>query len=251
MGKKIIFELGEKVPGTHWTVLQEAESRNGERMYKCRCVCGTVRNVSAKNLKYGKSLSCGCSIKQQKNKGWFLTKEKNNLELAGKVFGEVKVLERVSGNGTMTIWKCECMACGKIFQVVQHSLTSGFTNSCGCVHYKKVSEKCKDYMGIIDGTNVSRISSKKISRANTTGVRGVSYNKKLGKYYAYIGFKGKLYNLGFYERLEEAKAVREEAEEAVYGSFLEDYYENLKRETTEKNKEIKSTESLNRPTKKN
>ncbi|MDY4597920.1 MULTISPECIES: AP2 domain-containing protein [Clostridia] len=221
--RTIVFVPGEKVPGTHWTVLKEAESKNGERMYECQCDCGTIRNVSAKNLKYGKTLSCGCIKSQINNKGWFQKKEKNDLELTGKMFDNVKVLERISGNGTMTIWKCECMACGKIFNVVQHSLTSGGTTSCGCVHYKQSSEKCKDYLGIIDGTNVSRIASKKISKANTTGVRGVSYNKALGKYAAYIGFKNKLYNLGYYSKLEDAEAARKIAEEKMYGDFLEWY----------------------------
>ena len=77
-GKKIVFVPGERVPGTSWTVLQEAESKNGERMYKCRCDCGTIRTVNAKNLKYGKSLSCGCR-KPESNKGWFSIKEKNNI----------------------------------------------------------------------------------------------------------------------------------------------------------------------------
>lgn len=230
-GKKIVFVPGERVPGTSWTVLQEAESKNGERMYKCRCDCGTIRTVNAKNLKYGKSLSCGCR-KPESNKGWFSIKEKNNIDLTGEMFGSVKVLEKVSGKGSMAIWKCKCMACGKIFEVVQNSLTSGATKSCGCMHRKQSSEKCKDYLGIIDGTSVSQIKSKKIFSSNTTGARGVSYNKHIGKYVVYIGFKGKLQHLGCYAKLKDAISARKIAEENIYGSFLDSYNLNRCDETT-------------------
>lgn len=223
--RTIIFVPGEKVPGTRWTVIREVDRKNGERMYECRCDCGTVKNVSAKNLKYGKSLSCGCLLRENAKNSHNI-KSKNDLDLSERIFGKIKVLEKKSGYGTMSIWKCECMGCGKIFEVVQSSLTSGRTKSCGCVHYKQQSEKCKDYLGITDGTNASRIASKKVSSANTTGARGVSFNKALGKYVAYIGFKGKLYHLGSYNNLAEAKSARKMAEKEKYGNFLDWYYKN-------------------------
>lgn len=224
--RTIEFAPGEKVPGTRWTVLREVDKKNDVRMYECRCECGTVKNVNAKNLKYGKSLSCGC-LQRLKAKNSHNIDVKNDLDLSGRIFGKVKVLEKKSGYGTMSIWKCECMECGKIFEVVQSSLTSGHTKSCGCVHYKHQAKKCKDYLGITDGTNASRIASKKVSSVNTTGVRGVSFNKALEKYVAYIGFKGKLYNLGSYSNLEEAKSARKMAEENLYGIFL-DWYNSFK-----------------------
>ena len=49
--------------------------------------------------------------------------------------------------------------------------------------------------------------------------------KRLDKWHAYIMFKGKLYNLGYYATLEEAKKAREEAENRMYGEFLE-WYKN-------------------------
>jgi len=236
--RTIEFVPGEKVPGTRWTVLKEVDAKNGERMYECRCNCGTVKNVSAKNLKYGKSLSCGC-LQREKARNSHYIDAKNDLDLSGRIFGKVKVLEKKSGYGTMSIWKCECLGCGKIFEVVQSSLTSGRTESCGCVHYKHQSEKCKDYLGITDGTNASRIASRKVGSANTTSVRGVSFNKALGKYVAYIGFKGKLYNLGYYNNLSEAKSARKMAEKEKYGNFLDWYYKNY-----QETKKLKYKEDL-------
>lgn len=52
-----------------WTVIDEAESRfypgagrKGKtvRRFRCRCDCGTTRDVSGQSLTGGRSLSCGC-----------------------------------------------------------------------------------------------------------------------------------------------------------------------------------------------
>lgn len=52
--KRIEFEPEEKIYGTYWTAIEEAPSKNGERYYKCRCICGKVKEVSAKSLKIWK-----------------------------------------------------------------------------------------------------------------------------------------------------------------------------------------------------
>lgn len=47
---------------------------------------------------------------------------------------------------------------------------------------------------------------------NTSGVPGVYHNKKTGMYVAYITFKKRRFNLGSYTTLEEAKIVRQAAQ---------------------------------------
>jgi hypothetical protein len=47
-----------------WTVLEYV----GDRYWKCRCKCGTVRNVHGESLKAGTSLSCGCHRSEQSAK---------------------------------------------------------------------------------------------------------------------------------------------------------------------------------------
>ena len=53
-------------------------------------------------------------------------------------------------------------------------------------------------------------------RNNTSGVCGVSWNKARGKWLAHIKIDGRLKNLGLFDSLDEAKAVRAEAS-ARYG----------------------------------
>ena len=63
MGKRLEIKAGDEFG--KWTVLEEAEpviKSNGypERRFKCRCECGTVRNVSGSRLNTEHSSSCGC-----------------------------------------------------------------------------------------------------------------------------------------------------------------------------------------------
>ena len=61
----------------------------------------------------------------------------------------------------------------------------------------------------------------KPTSANSTGVRGVQFDKRSGRYRARLKFQGKLLNFGSYRTLEEAAAARKAAEEEYFGAFLE------------------------------
>ena len=43
-----------------WTVVSEPVRENGRLFVRCKCKCGTERNVSISRLKAGRSKSCGC-----------------------------------------------------------------------------------------------------------------------------------------------------------------------------------------------
>jgi len=58
---------------------------------------------------------------------------------------------------------------------------------------------------------------------NTTGFKGVSFNKKTNKYRALININGKLKHLGYYESVENASKAYEEKAREIHGEF---YYKN-------------------------
>lgn len=222
--KRIEFEPGEKISGTYWTVIEEAPSKNGERYYKCRCICGKVKEVNVKNLKYGKSKSCGCvAAKRLSKKYKGVVKKENDIDLTNKTFNKIKVVKRISGKGVQTIWECKCLNCGKIFNKTQHNLTSGRCVSCGCAKRENSKKNINKYLGQVEKTNLSTINSDKPGKANTSGVKGVSYRKTTNNYVAYIGFKGKLNIIGYFKTLEETAAARKQAEEELYKPILEKY----------------------------
>ena len=43
-----------------WTIIAHTPSRKRQMAWRCRCDCGTVRDVFWVNLRTGNSLSCGC-----------------------------------------------------------------------------------------------------------------------------------------------------------------------------------------------
>lgn len=224
MMKKIEFNIGEKVPGTYWTVLEKAPSKNNASYYKCKCVCGKIKDVNAKNLKYGKTKSCGCvAAKELSEKFSGAVRKENDIDLTNKVFRKIKVIKRISGKGIKTIWECECLNCGKIFNTTQRNLTAGFCISCGCANRENAKKNINKYLGLVENTNLSTINSNKPGKANTSGVKGVSYRKTTNNYVAYIGFKGKLNIIGYFKTLEEAAAARKQAEEELYKPILEKY----------------------------
>lgn len=133
------------------------------------------------------------------------------------------MVKRISGKGVQTIWECECLNCGKIFNKTQHNLASGRCVSCGCAKRENSKKNINKYLGQVEKTNLSTINSDKPGKANTSGVKGVSYRKTTNNYVAYIGFKGKLNIIGYFKTLEEAAAARKQAEEKLYKPILEKY----------------------------
>lgn len=65
----------------------------------------------------------------------------NRKDLTGKTFGFLKVIElnidemekvKKSGKRSSSLWKCKCLACGKIVTRPASAIVGGLTNSCGC-----------------------------------------------------------------------------------------------------------------------
>ena len=62
------------------------------------------------------------------------------LDLVGKTFEELTVLERdLSINKKGTYWKCLC-SCGNVKTIRGTSLTSGNTKSCGHLQKERLTE---------------------------------------------------------------------------------------------------------------
>lgn len=97
-----------------WTVIAPAESRNGVMYWLCRCDCGTVKAVSADNLKRGYSTCCGCVAPGRRSK------------LIGARFGKLTVISYSNGE-----WKCKC-DCGNTICAKSGKLLCGDITSCGC-----------------------------------------------------------------------------------------------------------------------
>lgn len=156
MGAKINL-IGQKYG--RLTVIDECKERdkNNRIMWLCECECGNQKIVRGADLRAGKILSCGCLGKEKRLEGKKKVNEekKNNPgfrnDLTGQVFGRLTVLsfdkeetitKRQEQNNMFSWWKCQC-DCGNIISVKSTLLTTGATQSCGCLQKEKASENMK------------------------------------------------------------------------------------------------------------
>ena len=95
-------------------------------MYKCLCDCGNEKVIRSKSLSGGETKSCGCITQL--------------IDLEGRRFGRLIVIKRAENKGTQTHWLCKC-DCGNEKIVNGHSLKSGGTKSCGCLHKERTSKE--------------------------------------------------------------------------------------------------------------
>ena len=114
------------------TVLEKAEKpiKNKDRSlyWKCKCECGNITIVNGRDLRQGKTKSCGCGMQEnQKNFG------KNNfIDETGNQYGRLTVLKEVPNKRGFATWLCQC-ECGNTCEIEGHLLRNGSIKSCGCL----------------------------------------------------------------------------------------------------------------------
>ena len=97
---------------------------NNKSWWKCKCDCGTVKDVGARALKTGMSASCGCLQKER-------VSEALTDDLMGKRFGYLTVIARSGSHCSSksrksnfnAVWTCKC-DCGETVNVLGFSFKS-------------------------------------------------------------------------------------------------------------------------------
>ena len=183
--------------------------KHGRALWNCICDCGNTVVTSKSQLRAGYRKSCGCLF-QPPRKDW-----------VGKRFGMLTVTAYGGKREGKHWWKCKC-DCGNEATVSQSCLQNGHTTSCGCQ-----AKFPHEYRTLVDGTCVevvrAAVERRTVFRSNTSGVRGVYWNKRNFKWTAQITFKGKTHYLGSYDTIREAEEARKRGEDRYFGEFLEDY----------------------------
>lgn len=110
------------------TVIEKSQIRKSNRItWHCKCSCGKEVDVIGNSLTAGHTKSCGHLQKQA------ASKINPALNLSGKKFGKLTVLQRDKSRGKHTYWICKC-DCGNTVSVRTNSLVTGHTKSCGCIN---------------------------------------------------------------------------------------------------------------------
>lgn len=193
-----------------------------------------------------KCIICGKEFQSNSNNSRYCSDECRNTPLyTDEINGEQYVLLTVTNafreNSTLYA-VCKC-GCGKEFV----TLAKGFSRikSCGCAQEKARKNNMKKasevYLnGCVENTSVYSIKPKKMLKNNTSGVRGVTFDKASQKWKAQIVFKGRNYYLGRYINKEDAIRARKMAEEAMFGNFLKWFQDTY----PDRWKRITNTDSL-------
>lgn len=198
----------------HLTALYRTENKRGRTCWMCRCDCGREKAVTAQDLKAGKVKSCGCHTHDH---------DHNRIDLTGRRFGILTVVEptgRRNSKGSV-YWRCIC-DCGGEAEYTEDMLVHGRYLSCGCLK-KENQKKIAGQLHRIDGTCIEILENRKYRRDNTSGFRGV-FRLKSGRYRADIGFKGKRFYIGTFDKYEDAVAARLDAEKMIHEGFIEAYH---------------------------
>ena len=106
-------------------VLHRVDSTDGNARFLARCDCGSEITVRGSSLKNGNSTSCGCNLKA--------ARARKAIDLVGKVFGRLAVVDRAGSSSQGALWNCVC-ACGTKTVVAGKVLRSGNSKSCGCAN---------------------------------------------------------------------------------------------------------------------
>ena len=142
------------------------------------------------------------------------------IDLTGQRFGRLVVTKRVGNKGKHRSWECLC-DCGNITIVPVGHLRSGNTRSCGCL-VENNGQNVKEIVEKFNHTNPNFLKSK-LAINNKSGVKGVCWQKRSGKWVAHMGFRGKKYTLGTFADINDAIAARKAAEEKYFKPVLEEY----------------------------
>lgn len=115
-----------------WTILDIIEHRGKDKGYiyaKCRCVCGTIRDVRLSKLLNGDCQDCGCGH-QDRLKDIIKRKYEH---LVGTTINGWTILEIIPPNDkhTSAYSMCECQ-CGTIKEVKLSYILCSKSKDCGC-----------------------------------------------------------------------------------------------------------------------
>lgn len=204
------------------TVIKQIESLNHRSRFLCSCECGNTKKVLGQNLLSGHVKSCGCLHSEISRKRI----EKYNSSDGREAHGQAKTR-------LYAIWEGMKTRCNKknhhtfknyggrgikicpewansYISFRDWSLANGYADNLSIDRIDVNGDYCPENCRWTDAS--TQAMNKRITAKNTSGVVGVSFNKKTKKFVAYITRNYKMKYLGAFDTLEEAAEVRHKAE---------------------------------------
>ncbi len=223
---KINISIGQKF--NRLTVIKRVENdKHGKSQWLCECECKDKNKVIVKGtyLKQERIKSCGCLRKEIINKN----RKYNTYDLSGE-FGIGYTLKNEPFYFDLDDYdkiKNYCWRLDNYNYIVTnineklvkiHRIIMEFPDNMEVDHIYHINyDNRKEFLRIT--THNQNMMNQKLKSNNTSGVAGVSWNKKLNKWRARITVKYKEIHLGYFNNIEEAIIVRKQAELKYFGEY--------------------------------
>ena len=228
------------------TIRCVGSNKHRNKMWECVCECGNKVVLSTGVLSSGNTKSCGCLVREHNaklkdmgipyrfQKGCTLKEDQaptNIYDLSGEYGigytpkGEVFYFDK-DDYDLISPYLWYASNSGYIitgtnkFKTSMHRMVMGCSDPEIDVHHinhvtydnrKSNLEMCEHYKNIIASKTYSN---------NTSGRKGVYFDKSRNKWCAHLTVNKKTYNLGRFDTFEEAVAAREMAEQKYHYGFI-------------------------------
>lgn len=204
-------------------------SKNRCKLWHCKCDCGNEIDVVSVSLSSGNTKSCGCLHKESMKKMCEKRRKLNEYDLTGKYGigytsnGEEFYFDLEDYNLICKYtWSLNpddyivSIPFGKIIRM--HMLVMNSSGDLDVDHKNHITyDNRKENLRIIE--HYKNITHSKEYSNNTSGRKGVYFDKTRNKWMANITFNKKTTYLGRFDTFEDAVKAREQAEYLIHGDF--------------------------------
>lgn len=221
------------------TVVKRVEDYISPKGYRdarwlCHCDCGNEVVVRRSDLTNNRTLSCGCYGKEVRYKS---KKRYNTYDLSGEygIGYTSNSKEFYFDLEDYDLIKDYCWHINEQGYVVStvnlfHRIVMGSPDICFEIDHKHGESTRNDNRkyNLRITTKSQNMMNVGLRINNKSGVTGVIWHKRSGKWRAYIRVNGKQIELGLYDRFEDAVRARKQAEEKYFGEFSYDNSQSYK-----------------------
>lgn len=224
----IIVKEGEKY-GKLTTLYVSGKNKHRAKIWHCICDCGNEIDVPSTSLTSGNTKSCGCLVREKARINGEKSRIHNRYDLNGDYgigytskgeefyfdkedFDKIKSFTwHINHDGYVT-----STPFGKIIKM--HMLIMNSDGKHRVDHINHVPrDNRKNNLRVIE--HYQNIIYSKTYSNNTSGRKGVYWDKSRNKWMAAITFNKKTINLGRFDTFEEAKTARINAEKNIHKEF--------------------------------
>ena len=109
----------------------------------------------------------------------------------------------------------------RVHQLVAKAFLDNFDDKL-CVDHIDNDHQNNNINNLRFATHTENNRNRKMSKNNTSGIKGVHFNSNRNKWQAYIKIDGIKIHLGSYDNIEDAKQARVNKANEVFGEFIND-----------------------------